>query len=361
MASTESRLSGTISASAIGMLEAPFEEGDELQDAGRIDQAGLEQRLGVGELARSSRNRKLSVDEGADLWSTVVMHECSSRFRRRPRVRFWLRATARLHEGCDARAGSRGCRRRPRCRGSRRRRGCAHFCAQLLDRPRIEDTRGRRSRRATDGRLDIGRRVRRRRRTGCPARDRAASAVADRRRQQVRACFAQDVLLAQPAHLQPRRNAGGEFDDAVVEEREAALDRVRHRHAVALRREDVARQQIARSRDTAPATADASARTRPAGCRAARRARRSRRAAARRSPEKNDLGAGRGAEARQMREQRIARRRRCRRGRTPRDSFCDWPLQARQIRIEPLQQQRPPREPGCRAQKRRSFASLKMS
>src|SRR5262249_13161754 len=73
---------------------------------------------------------------------------------------------------------------------------------------------------------------------------RLLGAVRDRVRQQPLGGFAQDVLLAQAAELDLRRNARAQFDDAVIEEREAALDCMCHRHAVALRGEDVAREQI---------------------------------------------------------------------------------------------------------------------
>ena len=88
---------------------------------------------------------------------------------------------------------------------------------------------------------------------------------------------AQHVLLAQALELEPRRQARREVDHPRVEEGEAPLHRVRHRHPVALGGEDVARQQVGRSRDTAPAPADATARSAPAAARAAPPADRSRR------------------------------------------------------------------------------------
>ncbi len=55
--------------------------------------------------------------------------------------------------------------------------------------------------------------------------------------------LAQEVLLRQPAQPKLVGKAGGELGDAVVEEREAALDRVAHQHPVALRVEQIALQE----------------------------------------------------------------------------------------------------------------------
>ena len=122
-----------------------------------------------------------------------------------------------------------------------------HLGDQLADRLRLEQAgapqplgaraapRRRRSRRVLAGRRSslLGRAIRLLR---C-ARD--ARAAPGRRPQRLSICFSSQAL-----HLQPRRERGGELHHAVVEEREAALDGVRHRHAVALRRQDVARQQV---------------------------------------------------------------------------------------------------------------------
>ena len=53
----------------------------------------------------------------------------------------------------------------------------------------------------------------------------------------------QRVLLLEPAQPQPVGQRGGELRDAVVEEREAALDRVAHQHPVALRVQQVALEE----------------------------------------------------------------------------------------------------------------------
>ena len=143
-----------------------------------------------------------------------------------------------------------------------------------------------------------------------------------------RMCFSRS-----PRSFSARRDARRELDHAVVEEREAALDRVRHRHAVALRREDVARQQVGgleilRLRQRMPARE-----IRRQRWRAARRARRSRRASRCRSAEKKSFAPARRAEARQMREQRIVDRVEVGREERLRDSG-GLRLQLRQIRIE---------------------------
>ena len=54
---------------------------------------------------------------------------------------------------------------------------------------------------------------------------------------------AQRVLLLEPAQPQPVGQRGGELRHAVVEEREAALDRVAHQHPVALRVQQVALEE----------------------------------------------------------------------------------------------------------------------
>ena len=262
-----------------------------------------------------------------------------------------------------ARAASTGCRRRPAlsrkpdagCAPAFRRTSFATACGSK--RPAVGD----RCRRAKPLAHRPARR--RRRRTGCPARGRAAWAarpiapaagpcVASRRM-----CFSR-----RPLQLHARRDARRELDDAMVEEGEAALDGMRHRHAVALRGEDVAGQQEARFPDTAPATADASAR-KSAG-RLERKFVERVVAGKRRAADRRRRTAWRAAvraEARQMREQRIVERIEAGReegrqigrptapaGSADRDRACGRACGRM-------------REPGWRAQKRRSFASLKMS
>jgi hypothetical protein len=46
---------------------------------------------------------------------------------------------------------------------------------------------------------------------------------------------AQEVLRLPPAQPEPRRHPAGELDDGAIEERDACLERVRHRHPVGLR------------------------------------------------------------------------------------------------------------------------------
>jgi hypothetical protein len=55
----------------------------------------------------------------------------------------------------------------------------------------------------------------------------------------------QDVLLVEHAELEGRGQAVGELDHARIEEREPALDGARHRHPIALSREQVRAEQRA--------------------------------------------------------------------------------------------------------------------
>ena len=57
---------------------------------------------------------------------------------------------------------------------------------------------------------------------------------------------AQDVLFLEPLQLCLRRKPASEFHHPMIEEREAALNPVCHRHPVALAGEDVARQEKTR-------------------------------------------------------------------------------------------------------------------
>ena len=68
-------------------------------------------------------------------------------------------------------------------------------------------------------------------------------ALDDRGRQMPAERLAQNVFLAQSLDLERRRERGAELDHAMVEERKAALHRMRHGDAVTLRGEDVAGQQ----------------------------------------------------------------------------------------------------------------------
>src|SRR5204862_8103356 len=51
--------------------------------------------------------------------------------------------------------------------------------------------------------------------------------------------FPEDVLFPKTADLEVRRDGRGKLDNTVVQERISSLDRVRHGHAIALRREEV--------------------------------------------------------------------------------------------------------------------------
>src|SRR6185312_10079773 len=53
----------------------------------------------------------------------------------------------------------------------------------------------------------------------------------------------EDVLFVEAAELDAGREARGEFDDAVIEEGEAAFDGIGHGDAIALAREDIAGKQ----------------------------------------------------------------------------------------------------------------------
>ena len=80
-----------------------------------------------------------------------------------------------------------------------------------------------------------------RRHLGCPVG--LLAALGDLRRQQVGREVAQRRLLAHPGELALRGQPRGVLEDAVIEERVAPLDAVRHRDPVALRRQQVGLEQ----------------------------------------------------------------------------------------------------------------------
>ena len=163
--------------------------------------------------------------------------------------------------------------------------------------------------------------------------------VADRCRHERRHGFAENVFFAQAAELEPRRDFGGKFDDAMVEEGKTALDRMRHGNTVALRRQDVAGQEIGGLQilglgEVMPADEIAG----KAGAEIVERVIAGGRLAECRREE--DIGAGGRAEPRQVREERIAE------GLIAggEEGFAvapRLPLQGREIGIEALQKPRP--------------------
>ena len=70
--------------------------------------------------------------------------------------------------------------------------------------------------------------------------------VADLGRQPLPADLLEQVLLREPVELERRRQLVGELDHPVVQEGEPPLHGVRHRHPVALRREQVLREEDGR-------------------------------------------------------------------------------------------------------------------
>ena len=66
-----------------------------------------------------------------------------------------------------------------------------------------------------------------------------------RRNEPGRTAF-QEVLFIQHFHFQRNRKPGGEFDYPMVQEGEAAFHGMGHGHAVALRRQDIAGEQVFR-------------------------------------------------------------------------------------------------------------------
>ena len=219
-------------------------------------------------------------------------------------IRAAVSAALRRRRMCDARAGSRGCRRRPRCRGSRSARRAGALGDELGHGARLEEPE-RPIRAPRDARRHRPARLCRRS-TGCPARDRAASAGCRSTPGRSRAiawrriCFSRRPLSFSAAGSAPRTRPRG---DRGTGKRPSTAWAIATRSPCA--RQDVAGQEEARFEVLRLGERMPAAEIARAGWRGDRRARRSRRVAARRSLGEEQLGAGGRAEARQVREERI--------------------------------------------------------
>ena len=171
------------------------------------------------------------------------------------------------------------------------------------------------------------------------ARDTAASGAARRRRHEARraTCLSR-YFSSQRLHLQRRRQRDANCDDAWIEEREAAFDAVRHRNAVALRRQDVAGQQLRHLEVLRSGRRIPRARTPPAAARRTPRGRRSRQCAdCISSGEKASSAATSRASAAGARSTGRARHR-AHASKNARSDAGGWRCSAGEIRIEPPQQ-----------------------
>src|ERR1043166_4479638 len=216
--------------------ELAFQERHQFEHAGRIDQAGVEQRLAIADRQAVFAEQKIVFDELAHLALGLCAHDpslgdcvfdCGSGSGRK----LALPELGRQH--ADERGVVAEADEFP----------VTALGDEALDRGGIEIAGG-----GDLGRGETARHVIR----GIRADERPRvgravgllGAVRDRRWQQPLGGLAEDVLLAQAVELELRWNARAQLDHAVIEEREAALDRVRHGDAIALRGEDVARQQV---------------------------------------------------------------------------------------------------------------------
>src|SRR6266511_2228693 len=72
---------------------------------------------------------------------------------------------------------------------------------------------------------------------------RAFPSLPDFRREPVPSQFLEQIFFFEAAQLQSRRKAVAKLDEAMIKKRKPSFHRMRHTHAVALRREQVLRQE----------------------------------------------------------------------------------------------------------------------
>src|ERR1700680_120659 len=241
MARIESRLSGTISASAIAMPKPDSRNATSSRIPVESIRPASSSDSSAKRSPRSSRNRKLSSMNLRIFRSISIPGSPSG-------DRIGLRGIANVSVHVDEGAVPQLCGQNSQKRGvvaESEQALAAAFLDELVDRVGVEIA-GRGDRRSRQRVPDMLGRTGREEAPALRRAIRLLGALDDALRQQGARALAQDVLFAQTSQLELRRYACRKLHHPVIEEREAALDRMSHRHAVALRGKDVAGEQVRR-------------------------------------------------------------------------------------------------------------------